>query len=439
MVLQEFSMLSVFHSRALAAALLLPLSCMAQQAGDAVQGSVAAQPLTLDAAVRLATEQSRLVDARAAQARAARDMAVAAGRLPDPVLKAGVNNLPVEGADRLSLTRDFMTMRSLGVSQELTRGDKRRARSERFERQADAADAARSLAIANVQRDTAIAWLDVHYLGRMRDLLSRQQDEVRLAIDAAEAAYRGSRGTQADVFAARSSAAQLDDRIAQADQQLLAATTMLSRWIGPQAGRMLADAPATDRTRLALADLDGQLAHHPDIAVMAKQEDVARAEADIAHAERQPDWTVELMFNQRGPAYANMVSLNLSIPLPWDRARRQDREEAARRAEVEQMRAEREDATRAHVAEARAMLQEWQSGRERLRLHETRLLPLAADRVTAATTAYRAGSGSLAAVADARRAELDARIEKLKLEMETARLWARLEYLTPTMHAGAQP
>jgi len=426
-------MLSFLRSRGLAVALLLPPVCLAQQT------TPDAAPLTLEAAVRLATEQSRLVDARAAQARSAREMAVAASRLPDPMLKAGVNNLPTDGADRLSLTRDFMTMRSLGISQEFTRADKRRARSARFEREAEAADAARDLAIANLQRDTAMAWLDRHYLGLVRELLLRQRDEARLASDAAEAGYRGSRGSQADVFAARSAVAQLDDRIAQSDQQLLSATTMLARWIGPQAQRTLADAPAMDRTKLAPPDLDQPLEHHPDIAMMRKQEELARAEADIAHAERQPDWTVELMFNQRGPAYSNMVSVNLSIPLPWDRAHRQDREESARLASVEQMRAEREDATRAHVAEARAMLQEWQAGRERLKLHETRLLPLAAERVAAATTAYRGGSGNLAAVLDARRQELDARIERLKLEMETARLWARLEYLTPMQHAGEQP
>ena len=32
------------------------------------------------------------------------------------------------------------------------------------------------------------------------------------------------------------------------------------------------------------------------------------------------------MYSQRGPAYSNMVSLNVSLPLPWDRKNRQDRE-----------------------------------------------------------------------------------------------------------------
>jgi hypothetical protein len=48
--------------------------------------------------------------------------------MPDPVLKLGLNNLPIDGPDRYSVTRDFMTMRSVGVMQELTRADKRSAR-----------------------------------------------------------------------------------------------------------------------------------------------------------------------------------------------------------------------------------------------------------------------------------------------------------------------
>ena len=42
-------------------------------------------------------------------------MAIAAGQLPDPVLKFGVDNLPLSGPDRLSLSRDFMTMRRIDI------------------------------------------------------------------------------------------------------------------------------------------------------------------------------------------------------------------------------------------------------------------------------------------------------------------------------------
>ena len=49
----------------------------------------------------------------------------------------------------------------------------------------------------------------------------------------------------------------------------------------------------------------------------------------------------------------------------------------------------------------------------------------------ATLTAYRGGSGSLDAVLDARRLEIDTRIDRLRLDMETAGLWAQLHYLTP--------
>jgi len=83
------------------------------------------------------------------------------------------------------------------------------------------------------------------------------------------------------------------------------------------------------------------------------------------------------------------------------------------------------------VAELLAMLQEWRSDRDRLGRYDATLLPLAAERTRAALAAYRGGSGTLGAVLEARRAEIDTRIERLRLEMDAARLWAQLNYLVP--------
>lgn len=391
-------------------------------------------PLTLEEALRLAQERSRQLPAQDAAAAAAREMAVAAGQRPDPTLKAGISNLPVNGEDRFSLTRDFMTMRSVGVMQELTRDSKLRARSARYERDAEVAEAGRTLALANLQRDTAIAWLDRFNQERMRDVLSRQRDEARLQIEAADAAYRGGRGSQADVFAARSAVAQIEDRIAQADRQLATAKTQLARWVGVAAGEPLASVPSLDTVRLRAEDLEAQIAHHPQIAVLRGQEAAAQADVELAQANKRPDWSVELMFSQRGPAYSNMVSVNVSVPLQWDRTNRQDRELAAKLALLEQARAQREEEVRMHVAQTLAMLQEWRSNRERLQRYDASLLPLAGERTQAALAAYRGGAGPLSSVLDARRAEIDTRMERLRLEMESARLWAQLSYLVPADH-----
>ena len=398
-----------------------------------------AQPsaLTLDRALQLAQERSRLLPAQESAAAGARQMALAASHLPDPVLKAGVNNLPVDGADRFSLTRDFMTMRSIGVMQEFTRDDKRKARSARFVREAEVAEAGRVVALIDLRRETAMAWLERHFQERLRELLQLQRTETGLQIEAAEAAYRGGRGAQADVFAVRSALAQIDDRLRQVDLQIATAKTALARWVGAPAEQPLGEAPALSAVRLDTGRLEAELEHHPQLALMARQEATARAQAQVARSNRQPDMSVELMVSQRGSAYSNMVSVNVSIPLQWDRANRQDRELAAKLADTEQLRAQREEATREQLARTRTWLLQWHSTRDRLAHYDNTLIPLASDRGQAAIAAYRGGSGPLAAVLDARRTEIDHRVERLRLEMEAAALWARLEYLIPAEHLAA--
>ena len=399
--------------------------------------SHAQQALTLDQALRAAQDRSRQLVAQDSAASASREMAIAAGQLPDPTLKAGINNLPINGPDRFSLTRDFMTMRSIGVAQEITRSDKLKARSARFDREAEAAEAARVVALADLRRDTAKAWLERYYQERMLDALRTQRAQAGLQIEAADSAYRGGRGAQADVFAARSAVALIDDRVRQTERQVATAKTKLARWVGADANQALGMPPSVTAVHLDSAALEAQLAHHPQIALMVKQEEMARADADIAQSNKRSDWSVELMYSQRGPAYSNMVSINVSIPLQFDQKNRQDRDLAAKLAVVEQMRAQREEATREHVAETLGWLQEWQSDRDRLAHYDSELIVLAAERTRAAMAAYRGGGGVLGAVLDARRMEIDTRMDRLRLEMDAAALWAQLEYLIPPVHEVA--
>ena len=221
-------------------------------------------------------------------------------------------------------------------------------------------------------------------------------------------------------------------------QQIATATTQLARWVGTSAAEDLAAPPALGAVRLRAEDMDSLLAHHPQLQVLVRQQAMAEAEAEVALANRKTDVSVELMFSQRGSAYSNMASLTVSVPLQWDRQNRQDREVGAKLALVERARAEREEATRTHVAEALGMLQEWHSERDRLARYDTSLLPLASERTRASLAAYRGGSGPLTAVLEARRGEIDTRLERLRLEAEAARLWAQLTYLLPAGHEASE-
>jgi outer membrane protein TolC len=422
------------HARRAALCLLLLGACVTPARSETVD----AGRLTLDRAVALAATESRLVAATEAQARAARETAVAAGRLPDPVLKLGLNDVPINGPNRYSLTSDSDTQRIVGVMQEFTRADKRAARSDRARREVGLAEAARRQAVADLQRDTALAWLDRAYQEAVRDQLRQQIEQAQLQVQVAETLYRSGRGAMADVYAARGEVEALRDRVDEVEREIAVATTRMVRWIGDAARRPLAARPALVQPGWVRDEaLAAALDRHPAVGVQRQQEATAESEARLAGANRQADWSVELMYGQRGPAYSNMVSINLSVPLQWDAKNRQDRELAARLALVEQARAQREDSERAARAELVAGLQQWRSHEQRLHRYDTALLPLAQQRSAAALAAYAAGNGSLATVLEARRNVLQIHLDRLRIEQDIARLWAQFAFLMP--QDGATP
>lgn len=412
------------HMRAFALAIALTALSVPAYALDA--------PLTLAEAQRRAVELSRQIPAQDAAIAAARDMAIAAGRLPDPMLKLGIDNLPADGADQFSLTRDFMTMRRVGIAQEITRSEKRELRSLRYGLEAEKSLAEKTATIAAIERDTALAWLGRYYAEAMTAVVTQQVGEVRLEITAAESAYRAGRGTQADVFAAHGTLAALEDRISEFNRRVATAQTGLARWIGDGAGAALDGKPAIDALGMDSNALEAELGHHPEIAALSRQADVAAMEARIAQADKKADWTVELSYAQRGPAYSNMISIGVSVPLQWDQKNRQDRELASRLALAERANALRDDALRAHVAEVRAMTQEWRNGLERSARYRRQLIPLAKEGTRATLAAYVAGKASLNEVLLARRNAIDVQLQALQLELEAARLWAQLNFFVPT-------
>jgi outer membrane protein TolC len=408
-------------------------------------GALAADvPLSLAEAQRLAVVRSRQLVAQDAAADASHDLAVAARQLPDPVLKIGVDNLPVTGTERYSLSDDFMTMRRVGVMQEFTSSDKRRLRAERFEREADRASAEKDRLSAEIERGTASAWLDRYYTEAMVTVLAEQRAQAKLAIEAAEGAYRGGRGPQADILAARSALGMIDDRASELDRKLRNATVRLERWIGDAARQPLSGKPDIDKLRFDLAALDttslgAHLAHHPEIAVLGKKEQIAQTEAELAKANEKADWTVEVNYLRRGPSFSDMVSVGVSVPLQWDRKNRQDRELGAKLAAVEQAKDERDEMLREHVADTRALINEWQNDRERRQRYEHELIPLSIERSAAVLAAYRGGKAGIADVLAARRDEIDLRLQALQLEASAAQLWEQLNFLYPSNRSMPQP
>lgn len=406
-------------------------ACAAATLALLVSSTVSADepPFTLAEAQRVALSHSKRLEASQLGVRASKSLAVAAGERPDPVAKIGLENLPINGAERFSVQRDFMTMRSVGIMQEITRPSKLRARTAESEEAVRLAEAKQVQTLVEVRRDSALAWLNRYYAETADRTVLEQVGAVRLEVTAADAAYRGGHGTAADLLAARQALAESEDLAAEASREVSAAKLGLDRWVPGASDRGLVGDPSIDTIPLHKHTLDTQLAAHPEILTLERREELARAGAEVARADRHPDWSVELVYSQRGIGYSNMVTLELTVPLEIRRADRQDQRLAAKLAEASQAKSEREDMLREHGAEVATMIDDWNSARERRDRYRTSIIPLATDRVVAARAAYRGGKATLSDLLTSHRAEIDARLKALQLEASAAKLWAQLAFL----------
>ncbi len=379
--------------------------------------------------MKIAVARSQQLVSQRAMADAAREMVVPAGELPDPKLRAGVENVPTQGADAWSLTRDFMTMSKVGLMQEFPGADKRRLKSQRAERDVERGVAVLEAATLAVQRDAATAWVARRFADLSERAIAAQVAEADLNATTVAAAYRSGKSPQGELIAAQSLVVELRNRATEAAAQSKKTRIMLARFAGAAADRPLGDPPDFGRLPDAarLADVDAQ----PELKLVRAQESVAAADAAIAGAARKPDWSVEVSYAFRGSPYSNMVSLMFSIDLPWSQGTRQERELAARLKEQDAARAMREDAQRMRGAEVDATIAEWESSRAQARRIENELLPLAAQRREAALAAYRGGTGPLSAVLDARRALLDAELSLIAQQQAAAKAWAWLNFVVP--------
>ena len=391
----------------------------------------AAAPLSLPDAQRLAAGNAPQVEAQAASLRAAQQASISAGEQADPKLIVGIDNLPVDTADRFSVTRDFMTMRKVGFMQEFTRDEKLKLRGSRADAEVRKEAAMLSLAEVNLRRDVALAWIERYFAERQRALLVEMSRETELQVTAANAALAGGKGMAADPFAARLANAQLADRIIDSERMIARAQANLGRWIGTAAKLPLDAPPPFDQLTHRHQTLTTDLENHPHLAMYAPLEAMAESDMRLAQAAKHPDWSLEVAYQQRGPAFSNMVSIGVRIDLPIFQSRRQDPAIAAKSAMVEQIRAQSEDARRAHAAEIEAMFADWDAANKRVQRYASDLLPLAHERAETTLATYRGGRGDLTPVLEARKVEIDTRMNQLNAQADLARAWANLNFLLP--------
>lgn len=413
----------------------LAATCLAIPAMLASIGTCA-DPLTFNDALAIALRGTPALAANAAQETAARESALPAGELPDPKLVLGIDNLPINTDDRFSLTRDFMTMRRIGIMQDFPNQDKRDARVEVAQGRVAMAEAQTRITRQGVLRETAVAWIGRETAEQQLAAIEALLEENRLLDAAVRARLAGGKGMTADTVAPRQEAAAISERRDAVAARRTQATAALRRWIGPAAdGPLQGKAPDWPITRETLQQ---RLHRHPEIAAFDSKEGVLDAEIKEAQAEKKSDWSLEVAYQKRGPQFSDMVSLQASFDLRLFTATRQDPMIAAKRAERIGLDAEREATLREHAAMLDSDLADFERLTSALKRQRDVLLPLASEKADLAMADWQGGRGSLSDVIIARRERIEAKLRLIEISGERSQMAARLFYAYGE-HAGEKP
>ena len=393
--------------------------------------------LDIDETLRLALADDPVIAARQARSQAYSDNAVADGQLPDPTLKTGLYNLPL---DDFELDEEPTTQLRLGLVQSFPRGRTRHFRRERSEWLAASEAAAAESAELQLVRDVRNSFLELYYQVLAERIVTDARELFAQLVDITRSHYASGRVSQQDVLRSSLELSRLDDRRTQIRTAAEQRRAELAKWIGDAALLPVSTTFPGLPLLPAKPVIEDALTEHPVIRQeMSKLEAENRA-VRIAREQYKPGWSAGLEYRKRfgddpdGSDRADMMAAMVSLDLPLFPKNRQDRRLAASLQQAGAIQLSLDDRLR----ELQRMLESdyacWQRLGERLQLYESQLQQEAAANAQASLKAYQSGVTEFSTLMRARITDLDVQLEALRIRVDRATAQSSLLYL-----AGDKP
>ncbi|WP_086871499.1 TolC family protein [Kosakonia pseudosacchari] len=400
---------------------LLGLMCSAAQA----------ESLTLTQTLAAAERYSAELSANRNEAQALDAMADSARQLPDPKLKFGIENVPVQGNNDHRLTREGMTMQRIGIMQQYVSAEKRDRKADTLLAEAQSVSAKSAVVRANLQRDTAQAWLDLalsqQALQTARKLLAeteRQQGAQRASVGAGNAAPDS-------VLAFRVGLSAMRDKLTLAERDVQLAQTRLTQLTGEDVSAVSGELPRYQRLPADEKTLEQGIAQHPDIIAAASMANSAKARSAQSAVAAIPDVEVEVWYGRRAEGYEDMAGVMFTVDLPLFQSHRQDKDHAADVSRTMQANDQLALAERDHAAQLHSLIAEYNAAQTLWMRQRDEVLPLVRQRATLLAAQYRSGQSDLSALLEARRNVLDSELAANQAEKAMAQKWAAIRWLIP--------
>ena len=388
------------------------------------------QALTLSEAERAALEGEPGTIALLERAAAFDELATAAQALPDPVVRFGAANLPLESG---GFRTEGMTQGQLAIRQALPPNTLRTATGHRERARGDEQRARAKARRRWVLREVRGAWLDVFVQTRRQAIVRDSRALFADLLTVTRSLYTVGGKNQQDVLRAELELSHLDARLLAVEQRLAEARAELFRWVGEAATAPVGDWPGWP-VPPGLVELRGALARHPELAAAGARIAIADAGVALAKSRFRPTWTVDAAYGYRdggmasGESRSDVLSVNATLSAPLFTARRQRRGLAAAQGQ-RRAAALQEDELRARLDSALTLAhRRWATLGQRIDLYEGALLPQARGNAEAALAAYRSDAADFADVMRSHINDLEMRLEHLALRVDRLRSHTQLAY-----------
>lgn len=390
----------------------------------------AEEPLTLAETIQLATKNQPLLQSLDDAATSIREAAIAEGQLPDPKIKFGVINLPVTTSDALRYQRDDQTMVNVGISQEVVPLKKRELASNRMLAEADQFQTEQAATARTIERDVALAWLDVYEAQRKSELYQRMIDDMTAQRKILVSNISSGGAKTSDVLQMDTDISLTNEKRIFVQRDERKARAALARWIGQSASRSISSELPVMTNSLSHDAHQSTLEQHPLLRNAYQTEKVAQLDVDSAQANLARNWGWEVGYGKRFNDRSDMLSLSVSIDLQLDRANRQDRRTAEKLVLVEKARKLTEDRRRELSSELESAMADAQAAEARENEHITKLIPNAQAKLSIAQAAYTSGKQSMGNVWQARRDVIDIELDHWTILTDRQRAAVKIGYLT---------
>lgn len=382
---------------------------------------------TLAAAVHYSAELS----ANRNQSNALNAMADSARQLPDPKLKFGIENVPVQGSNSHRFTREGMTMQRIGIMQDYVSEDKRDRKAETILAQSASSIAKAEVIRATLQRSAAQAWLDLALSQKVLTAAQKLVAETERQIGVQKATVASGSSPASSVMDIRMTLLGMQDKVTLAQRDVTLAQTRLLQLTGEQIDNARGSLPRYQRLPADPAVLEQSVGLHPEVIEAAREADVAKARSAQSAVAAKPNVGVEVYYAHRADDYDDMAGVMFTVDLPMFKSQRQDKDLAADMSRSMEANDQLALAKRERVALVRTLVAQYQAAQTLWQRQQEEILPLQRQRLSLIEAQYRSGQSTLSDLLNARRTLLDTELTANSAEKSVAETWAAIRYLTP--------